>query len=359
MSPAEIAVRGVSGLVLVALNAFFVVSEFSLTRLRSLGRDEIEGHPGLERAWEMTERLEIYLTGCQLGITTTSILLGVVAEPAVTHLIRPPLEGLGAPERSLPVLSVVLAVVVIQMIHKVWGEQVPTYLGVERPRVAGVTGPVLYWWVKATYPLIMAGDGLAKATLRAFGVEMRRSWTEEIEAEDERERPATVGELMRQMGEVLSRGGVAPDRREEVLAALEIETIPTREVMVPRSEIVSLRVGRPFEESWRTMGENPNVRFPLVGESMDDFRGLVYLPTVVAHWEELERGETDLEEIAAEPLRVEAETPVAELIDIFQAERQEIALVEEAGEIVGLVTATDAFEAIAGELEDPQDSESE
>ncbi|NIP58509.1 MAG: DUF21 domain-containing protein, partial [Gemmatimonadetes bacterium] len=71
---------------------------------------------------------------CQLGISVSSILLGVVAEPAVSELLAVPARALGVPEGTVPVLSVVTAVVAINLIHQIWGEQAPTYLGVERPR---------------------------------------------------------------------------------------------------------------------------------------------------------------------------------------------------------------------------------
>lgn len=354
----EILLRLLAGVLLVAANAFFVVTEFALTRLRSLGKEAIEGHAGLELAWEMTDRLEIYLTSCQLGITTTSILMGVVTEPAVSHLLRPALGVFGITGRTLSVTSVVVAVVVINLIHKIWGEQTPTYLGIERPRVAGFTGPVLYWWTKILYPVIMLGDGLAKRSLGLFGVEIERSWTDADEAAEDHERPLhTYGELREAMGQVLSRGSLSRERRREVLRALEIQRIPVRDVMVPREEIAALAVNRSFEENLETLRRHPVSRFPLIGDDLDDFRGIVYLPAVVARYRDLERGETTLQELAAEPLSVAADCQVSRLIDLFQEHHQELALVTEDGEVVGLVTATDAFETIAGELEDPLDVE--
>src|SRR6056297_3767638 len=150
---AEIAIRLLSGLFLVLANAFFVSIEFALTRLRQFSKDEIKDDKGLERAWEMTKELEIYLTGCQLGISVTSILLGIVAEPAVTQVLRPVVGLFGIEGQALSAISIVVGIVIINLIHKIWGEQSPTYLGVERPRqVARYLAPGLYWWVKITYP---------------------------------------------------------------------------------------------------------------------------------------------------------------------------------------------------------------
>ncbi len=78
MGAFEIALRLVGGIFLTGMNAFFVVTEFALTRLPQL--DPADDPPGMQRARRITEELEIYLTGCQLGITMSSILLGVVAD---------------------------------------------------------------------------------------------------------------------------------------------------------------------------------------------------------------------------------------------------------------------------------------
>lgn len=358
MSALEITLRLGAGLLLVAANAFFVVTEFALTRLRQLDPAEFRDDPRLRRAWAMTERLEIYLTGCQLGITASSILLGVVTEPAVSRLLRPPLTLLGASEHTVSVTAVALAVVAINLVHKIWGEQAPTYLGVERPReVARWTATAHHWWTRVMYPVIYFGDGAAKATLRLFGVEIRRSWTEdETAAEEGPGEPITsLTELRGRLARVLERGTLPKDRRREILAALEIEEIPITEIMVPREEILALETGAPVEEGFSVLAEHGKARYPLVGEDLDDFRGIVYVPAVFRHLEELLAGSTSFEAIAAPPMRVASDETVSTLIDRFQEAGQELALVEDGTRIVGLVTATDAFEAIAGELEDPYD----
>lgn len=350
----ETTLRLTAGAGLVIANAFFVVSEFALTRLRQFGEEDVRGRPELRRAWEMTERLEIHLTGCQLGITTSSILLGVVAEPAVTGLLE---AGLGITDLAAGtrhVVSVTVAVVVINLVHKIWGEQAPTYLGVERPlQVLRYVSRPLGWWTRAMQPIIRLGDGLAKATLRLFGVEIERSWTEP--GHDE-EGPITgFVELRQRLREVLERGDLEEERRREVLRALEIEDIAVREIMVPRSDVVALSTDRSLEENFRVISEHPYIRFPLVGATLDDVAGIVYAPALLRELEGLLSGRISLEQLAFPPLVVGSDLPVSDVIDRFQAAEQEMAVVVQDGRLVGVVTSTDAFETIAGELEDPLD----
>lgn len=355
MGGLELALRLVGGVFLTLANAFFVVTEFALTRLPQL--DPVDDAYDLARARQMTERLEIYLTGCQLGITSSSILLGVIAEPAFTYLLRPVVGLFGVSEAVLQGTSVVLAVVIINLIHKIWGEQTPTYLGVERPRqVAYYAAPLLYGWTKITYPFIMAGDGLAKLTLRLGGVEVERSW---MEAEDEGvEEPIdSVAAVRRKMGEVLSRTDLSEERRTEVLRALEIEEVPIRDIMVPRSNIAALTTEASLEANLAVMRAHSFSRYPLIGASWDDLRGTVYTSAVFRDLKPLQSGELDIEDVAHPALTMPADMVVSDSIDRFQEKRQELALVVEDGAVVGLITATDAFETIAGELEDPIDTE--
>jgi len=352
MSSLEIAVRLVGGVFLTGANAFFVVTEFALTRLPQL--DPADDPPGLERARRITDQLEIYLTGCQLGITTSSILLGVVAEPAFTYLLQPLFTLVGTPEALVHATSVVVGIVLINLIHKIWGEQTPTYLGVERPRqVARHTAWALQGWTTLAYPFIMVGDGLAKGTLRLFGVEVQRSWTEAEEPSDETP-PASVSAVRREIGEVLSRANLSRERSKEILRAVEIEEIPVREIMVPRSEIVALNTADALHDTLQRMRTHPHDRYPLLGDD-EDVIGVLYMTKVFRHLPELERGDTTLVDLAEPPVWVDPDLPVSDLIDRLQRKQQELALVREDDHVQGLVTSTDAFEAIAGELEDPRD----
>lgn len=351
MGLVELLVRIISGITLLLANGMFVTAEFAMTRLRQFDRDELGDDGSLDLAWEMTEELEIYLTACQVGITVTSILLGVIFEPAVTEIIHPLTALLGLGEVNTRFISVGIAVVLIQLMHTVWGEQTPTYLGVEKPReVAAVFAPVLYGWTWISYPWIYIGDHMAKWTLELFGIPLTRSWTQDEESVED------TSDLRRQMGELLSRGELSDERREEVLKALEIEEIATGEIMVPRDEIEAVDLSRSRSDNIDTIAETGFSRFPLIDGSLDDYRGTIYVPGILRRFREDPDDEINWTDVAVETMTVHQNVPVSELVDRFQEEKQELALVlEDGGTVVGLVTSTDAFEAIIGELRDPYD----
>ncbi|MFB6157589.1 MAG: CNNM domain-containing protein [Haloferacaceae archaeon] len=359
MVDATTVLRLVGGAVLLLSNGFFVTTEFALTRVRQFPEEEFRDG-GLRRAWEMTERLEIYLSGCQLGITVSSVGLGVVAEPAVAAVLDPAVRALGfgtAGTAGHTAAAVIVALAVINLLHVVVGEQAPTYLGIERTKLVAKYGaPPLYWWTKATSPVIVVADRVAKGTLSLFGVDITRSWADE-EPEGEGP-PDTRGELRRRMGDTLRAAGLPDERREEVLNALEIGARPVEGIMVDRDDVVALSTADGFGTNLDRMASSPHVRFPLVGERLEEFHGIVYTPDLLRQVDEFDDG-VDLCEVAAPPMTTTPDATVSDLIDRFQAENQELALVLDAGEVVGLATTTDAFEAIAGELEDPMDVRAE
>lgn len=350
--------RLTAGLILLLGNGYFVTIEFAMTRVRQFTRDEFQGSRGLERAWEMTERLEIFLSGCQLGITICSVGLGVVAEPALAAVVDPlvtalGLEGiLGSGGGGHTALAALTSLAIINLLHLTIGEQAPTYLGIERSKqVAKYGAPILYWWTRIFSPIIRLADWTAKALLSLFGVEMTRSW-----AEEEIEEGADTRQgLINQMGSTMANMGIPADRREEIINAVAIDHIHASDLMVDRDAITTVSTAESFERNLETIRSHPHTRFPLIGESIDDVVGTIYLPAVVQSQEALERKESELADIASPALTVAPDIPISELIDTFQEADQEIALVIEEGRTVGVITATDAFEAIAGELEDPLD----
>lgn len=369
MVAVETLVRLVGGFGLLLANGFFVTTEFAMTRVRQFSPHEFRDGAGLERAWEMTERLEIYLSGCQLGITISSVGLGVVAEPAVSALVQPLLSAVGiAASDGHAAVSVLVSLAIVNLAHVVVGEQAPTYFGVERTKTAARYGaPMLYYWTRVTYPAIVVADWVAKRLLGLFGVEMTRSWAEEGEADGD------VETLRAEMGQILTEGGIDRERREEVMNALDIGTRPVEDVMVPREDIVALSTERSFEENVQLMREEPHGRFPLVGDELETYYGVVYTPDVLRHFDDLRDGDASLAERTSEPLVVPRSLSVASVVDRLQDAGEELALVvddedgpREASEedggarrvapVVGLVTQTDALETITGQLHDPLDS---
>ena len=353
MNTLELVIRLVAGVFLILTNGFFVAIEFALTRARQFSKEEFiaDGHAALERAWQMTQNLELYLTTCQVGITASSIAVGIVAEPALAAIFEPlfansGLAGVGA--------GALIAFLIINLVHLTHGEQTPTYLGVERSRLVCRYGASpLYWFHYAITPIISLGDTVAKWTLKLFGVEMTGAWLETEEDVIE-----SRADLRNRLGSVLEEGDLSDERRDEVMNALQIGERPIREVMVAADEIVALSTAVDSAENFRRMEESPHTRYPLIGEELTDFEGIVYFPILARHREELASGDLDFTELSAPPMTLSPDVDVSDAVDQFQTENQELALVIEDGAVVGMVTVTDLLESVMGDIEDPIDIES-
>jgi CBS domain containing-hemolysin-like protein len=351
MNSVEIGLRLVVGVLLILSNGFFVAIEFALTRARQFTESEfVDGDSRLERAWEMTQDLELYLTTCQVGITASSIAVGIVAEPALAALFEPLFAGTTLASIGA---GAVIAYLIINLVHLTHGEQTPTYLGVERSRfVCRYGASPLYWFYVIISPLITLGDWVAKWTLKLFGVEMTGAW---LEAEEDA--IESRAQLRNRVSSVLERGEISGERHDEIIRALEAGTREVSEVMVDEADTVFLSTERPVEENLRRISETPHTRYPLVGSEPEEIVGVVYVASIIDRTDELKAGEVTFSELAAPPMTVSADTTVSDVIDQFQAEGQELALVLSGGDVVGLLTATDALEAVMGELEDPLDRE--
>lgn len=348
MGAIELILRLVAGIALMLGNAFFVAVEFALTRLGEYDEETLR-EAGAGRAYDMMGKLEFHLTGCQVGITFTSILLGVVAEPAFTHLLMPVFEFIGVGESQSTLISVTIAVVIINIIHTVWGEQSPTYLGVERPlQVARWLARPLGWWTTFVYPLIFVGDKLSKATLGIFNVEITRSWTDAEGSQD--------ADIRERLAEVLGQARIAGEHQEEVVRAYEISKEPVDSIMVKREDVVALSTEKSASENLKVIETSMHTRYAVVGDGLDDPRGIIYLPLLLTKIDAFRDGDVALDDLSAEPLMVERDMSISDFIDFLQEKNQEMAFVcSQESEVVGIVTATDAFEAIIGDLEDPLD----
>lgn len=357
MPQVELLVRLVGMLLLLAGNAFFVAIEFALTRLRQHDESEIPEEGGLRRAWEMTDELEYYLTGCQLGITIMSVSLGVVAEPALSAVMK----GLGGGWLSHGV-SILLALALLNLAHLIFAEQAPTYLGVERALfVARYLGPIHAWWTYVMWPAIWLADKATKGLLGLFGVSMTRSWAEEESEAGQQEEgkgrergTSNMEDLRHQLASLLTKQGVPQERRKEILASVDIGEQSVGAIMIPRADICVLGTHRSFSDNLHTMKEAKHARYPLMNER-DEPVGVVYATQVIADLDELSSGALALQDIASGPVFLNAASSVAAAIDTLQEAGEELALIGAADDVKGIITVTDALEEIVGELTDPTD----
>jgi CBS domain containing-hemolysin-like protein len=235
------AVQLLIGLATLVVNAFFVGAEFALISVR---RSQIEPYAeeGDRRAravlWGL-EHVSALLAAAQLGITLCTLVLGVVAEPAIEHLLEPVFHALGVPAGAGRAVSFVIALVLATYLHMLLGEMVPKNVALAEPvRSALLLGPPLVALARALRPVIFTVNAFANGLLKLLRVEARNEVAATFTDTE-------LAEIVKDAGEA----GLIDDRAQERLHdALELGSRPVRDVVVPLERVVYARMGITPEE---------------------------------------------------------------------------------------------------------------
>jgi CBS domain containing-hemolysin-like protein len=335
-------------LALVALNAFFVATEFAIVRVRATRIDELVAK-GVRRAaatQQVLRGLNAYLSACQLGITLTSLGLGWVGEPAFAHLLEPlfaPLGGGGVVATHSMALAA--SFVLITFLHVVLGELAPKTVAIERAEGVAL---LVAWPIRAFhalfYPLIWVMNSLANLTVRALGL---RAAAGEGLAHSEEE--------LRLILSVSQASGTLEEEHAELLEnALDFSERTVRQIMVPRADIVWLDARRSAQENLATVRESGHTRYPLCEGDVDRVLGIVHLKDLFLD----PASSPDLRGLARQPVFVPEGLPIDRLLRSFQTTRMHLAVViDEYGGTSGVVTIEDVLEELIGEIQDEFDEE--
>ena len=314
--------------VLIVLSAFFSGSETGLMtlnryRLRHLAR---AGHPGARRAARLLERPDRLIGVILLGNNFVNILASSVATVIALRLLG---------EAGVAVAAGLLTLVIL-----IFAEVAPKTLAALYPeRLAFPAAFVLAPLLRLLYPLVWATNGVANALLRLLRVDVGTAG----------EQPLTREELRTVL---IEAGGMIPRRHQAMLLSiLDLERLSVEDIMVPRGEITGLDIDEPWESVVEQLTQAAHTRLPVYHGSIERIVGFLHLRDVV-HL--LAAGELDRERLLAavrEPYFVPEGTPLMTQLLNFQRERRRIGLVvDEYGEILGLVTLEDILEEVVGEF---------
>ncbi|WP_256106394.1 hemolysin family protein [Streptomyces sp. ODS05-4] len=332
------AIQLLVGLLTLAVNAFFVGAEFAMISVR---RSQIEpaAEAGDRRArsvvWGL-EHVSALLAAAQLGITLSTLVLGVVAEPAIAHLLEPLFDAVGVPEGLVHVISFAIALSVATYLHMLLGEMVPKNIALAEPtRTALLLGPPLVALARALRPVIFTINAFANGLLKLL----------RVEAKDEVSATFSDDELARMVTDA-SDAGLLDDRATERLHdALELGRRPVRDVVMPVDRVRYARVGTTPEELETLAAESGFSRFPVLDSSR---RILGYLHVKDA----LEVTPRDLPfpVTAMRPIaRVRAATPLDDVLTAMRRSRTHLAAVlDDDGRLAGLVTMEDVLRELVG-----------
>ncbi|MEV5888215.1 hemolysin family protein [Nonomuraea fuscirosea] len=333
-------------LLLTAATGYFVAQEFAFVAAdRSLLREQAAaGDAAAEKALQVTSRLSFMLSGAQLGITVTALLVGFLAEPAIAVIVRPWLTDAGLPDAMITGVSVASGVFVATVVQMVFGELAPKNLGIARPEpVAKFLASSTLVYLAVVGPVVKLFDSAATGLLKRVG----------IEPVEEVEHGATPEELSRIIAESTQAGELPPRLSDLLERALEFGDRTAEEIMVPRPRVVALRTSQPISDLLDVMRTCGHSRYPVLGED-GDVAGVTGVRELLASG--LETG--DIARITRPALMVPDSVPLPAVLDRMRAAKDDIVLViDEYGGLAGVITVEDLAEELVGELVDENDPE--
>lgn len=335
---------------LVLLNGFFVVAEFSLVKIRKTRLEELvqQGNRKAELALKIVSSLDTYLSAIQLGITLASLALGWIGEPALSYILEPLLFNyFPGSDLLLHTISIAVSFTIITLLHVVMGELIPKSFAIQRTEsmVLLAVWP-LYIFHKIGYPVITLFDHTAWFFLKLLGIEHAND-ADVAHSEEE----------LRMIVSASHRGGILNQMESDLLDnVFDFADRVAHEVMVPRQDMICLFADESYEENLKVVRETNHTRFPLCLDDKDHIIGMIHLRDLMGlEWSNATK--KDLKTIMREILVVPEGMSVAKLLQIMRRKRIHLSIViDEYGGTAGLVALEDIIEEIVGDIEDEHDA---
>jgi putative hemolysin len=331
---------------LIMLNGVFAMSEIALVTARKTRLQKLidEGDSGAAAAVKLGEDPTRFLSTIQIGITSIGVLNGIVGEAALAGPLAKWLVTVGMQVEYASYLATGLVVVLITYFSIVVGELVPKRIGQSHPEMlARLISRPINFLALATKPFVLLLSASTRALLRLLGVKENSG------------SPVTEEEIHAMLVEGTTAGVIESHEHTMVRNVFRLDDRQIGSLMVPRGDVVCLDIDAPFEENLRLVASADHARFPVIRGDMNNILGVLN----ARQW--LVQAVRDQHTSLKEPLETALYVPETitgmELLDNFRMSDVHMAFViDEYGEVQGIVTLQDLIEAITGEFQ-PRDPE--
>lgn len=337
-------------LILTVATGFFVACEFCYvaadrTRLRAVAET---GDRSAGRALRVTERLSLMLSGAQLGITVTALIVGFIAQPSIGTLIAPALRAADVPPAAAHTTSLAVSFVLATVVQMVIGELAPKNWGMTAPEAVArrLSGAAL-GYLRIAGPVVRVFDGAANVLIKAMGIEPAEELAGGVTADELDQiiaEAAEGGELSRGLSDLLDR-------------ALDFTDHTAGQAKVPRPEVVYVAANEPAARIVTLLVSAGHSRYPVLAPGRtDDVVGVVgvrELLDVPVH----RRTGVTCGRIARPAVLVPDSLPLPAVLERLRVEREEFAcVVDEYGGLAGVLTLEDIAEELVGDIADENDT---
>jgi CBS domain containing-hemolysin-like protein len=334
--------------VLVAANGFFVAAEFSLVRAREGRVEQLrdEGRRTATLVLAQIDKIDEYLSACQLGITMASLGIGFMGEPAIASLLED-MFGTSISHGLSLAISITIAYLITTALHITVGEQVPKiYAIVHAERTVLRVARPLQWFRVAFNPLIWLLNTASNAILRLVGVDPKAEFEEVSSSED-----------LKLLIARSARGGrIDPGEAGMLSGVFHLHEQQARQVMTPIPAVVTVDISETAETALRRCVDSGHTRLVVTEEgNTDRIKGVVHANSLVRKLMN-EGPDASIEDCVKDALIVPETKPLDDLLADLQRERASMAVVvDEYGRTAGIVTIEDIIEEVVGEIADETD----
>lgn len=351
-------------LLLITINGFYVAAEFSSVSARRARLAQLadEGNPtaqSLLTIFEDPQKLDLYISTCQLGITIASLTLGFFGQSSLVTWLEPQLARLGSGAQVIA-QSVTAAVILLflTMLQVILGELIPKNVGLRYPeRLAILTAGAMRWSRLLFQPLIWLLNGSAQALLRLLGVR----------AISEHAHVHSPEEIMMLVEESSAGGVLNKEERRLLVNTLQLRHVTARRVMIPRNRMLAAAVDQPARAIFDLLADSTYSRLPLYEGSIDKIVGVVHLKDLLLLLHQQATNANDLvgdqaravtlQDITYPVLYVPASTLIEDVMAQLQRSHHNLAIViDEYGGTTGMLALEDMIEEIIGEFQDEFDA---
>jgi len=326
--------------VLILLNAFFVAAEYGLVTARRTRIVELQ-HQGDRRARDVlriTSDPPRFIAAMQLGVTLTSLGIGALGEVALSRLFDKAIST---------VLAVIFAYLILTFLHVVIGELVPKgiALGHSEGTALFVSAPVRFFFI-VMRPIVWFLEAATEIVLKWLGLKPPG-------ADDD---VLSEAELRMLVSQSTQHGEIEQQEQEMLYKVFDFADKEAKDVMVPRPEVVALSIDLPPEQCLEAVMDSPFTRYPVYRETLDNVVGILHVRDLFRALRDRGMHEVKVEDIIR-PAHIVPETKdLAALLAEFRRANQHMAIVvDEYGDMEGIVTLEDLLEEIVGDIEDEFD----
>ena len=334
---------------LIVLNALFAMSEMALTASRKARLQVMveTGDAGALAAMELHDDPTKFLSTVQIGITSIGVLNGIVGDNAFSGPFSVWLQDtVGLHDRAAHVSATAMVVALITVLTIIFGELVPKRLGQMYPEsVARLVAQPMNWLSTATRPFVWMLSFCTESTLRLMGIRGSPS------------RSVTEEEIAASLEEGLDAGVIEAQEHQMVRNVFRLDDRQVGSMMIPRTDIVWLDAAGSSDEVLKIISADEHSRYPVCRGGLDDVVGVVSAQSLLQ--QVMGGGALEVTERLQAAVFVPETLSGMELLDQFRASSTQLVfVVDEYGEVQGMITVRDVLEAITGEFTTPSDGDS-